>query len=212
MKEHKSALLVVDMQNGFIDESELPVPGGRDIVPIINQLMPLFEVVVATQDWHPPDHGSFHTRHEDAQPYQMGELGGRPQIMWPVHCVRGTKGAEFIPEIKEAYFQAVIRKGLDPEVDSYSTFYDNFHRNPSGLRGYLEERGVNRVFLAGLALDFCVRYSARDALELTDEVYVVEDATRGVEAESIAATKKEFQEKGIRLIASDRVAGLLNRE
>ncbi len=212
MKNQKSALLVVDIQNGFVEESELPVPDGRRVVPIINELMPLFEVVVATQDWHPPRHGSFYTQHEGAEPYQMGELGGKPQIMWPVHCVGGTRGAEFIPEIKKEYFQAIIRKGLDPEIDSYSTFYDNFHRNPSGLQGYLEERGVERIFIAGLAFDFCVRYSALDALEFTSEVYVIEDATRGVDEDSIAETKKEFKEKGIRLIRSAQVPALLGRE
>ena len=205
----KAALLVVDMQNGFVDESELPVPGGREIVGAINRLMPLFPVVVATQDWHPPDHGSFCTRHPGARPYDLGELSGRPQILWPVHCVQGTRGADFIPELEVKYLQAVIRKGMDPEVDSYSTFYDNFHRNPSGLKGYLIERGVGPVFLAGLALDYCVLYSARDALEFTSEIYVIEDACRGVTAETIRAAREEMLGKGIKVIREADVAGVL---
>lgn len=209
MGEKIPALLVVDMQNGFVDESELAVPGGREIVPIINRLMPLFPVVVATQDWHPYRHGSFYTEHPESQPYDMGELGGEPQVLWPVHCVQGSSGADFIPEIRTEYFQAIIRKGMDPRVDSYSTFYDNHHQNPSGLKGYLLERGVNVVFLAGLAFDYCVRYSARDAREFTSEIYVIEDATRGVTEETIRETKEEFKENGIRLVQSGKVEGML---
>lgn len=201
-KFERTALLVVDIQNGFIEESELPVPGGKEVIPIINRLMPLFPVVVASQDWHPAGHGSFYTRHPGAQPYDMGELGGSPQILWPVHCVQGTRGAEFAPGIKTEYFQAIIHKGMDPGVDSYSVFYDNHHQNPSGLKGYLQERGVDRIFLAGLAFDYCVRFSALDALEFTDQVYVIEDACRGVAPETIGETKREFKEKGIRLIKS----------
>jgi nicotinamidase/pyrazinamidase len=204
------ALLVVDMQNGFIQESELAVPGGREIVPVINRLLPLFPVVVATQDWHPPHHGSFYSQHPGARPYTVGELGGEPQVLWPVHCVQGTFGADFIPEIKAEYFQAVIRKGLDPAVDSYSTFYDNHHQNPSGLKGYLRERGVEVIFLAGLALDYCVRYSARDAREFISEIYVIADATRGVAEETIRETKEEFKQNGVHLIQSVEVDGLLS--
>jgi len=209
MKGKIPVLLVVDMQNGFVDETELAVPGGREIVPIINRLMPLFPVVVATQDWHPYRHGSFYTEHPGAAPYDMGELGGMPQVLWPVHCVQGSAGADFIGEIRTEYFQAIIRKGMDPRVDSYSTFYDNHHQNPSGLKGYLRERGVNVIFLAGLALDYCVRYSARDARELTSEIYVIEDATRGVAEETIKETKAEFDKEGIKLIRSEQVEKML---
>ena len=209
MKKSDAVLLVVDMQNGFVEESELPVSGGREIIPVINRLMPLFPVVVASQDWHPPDHGSFHTQHPGAAPYDLGSLGGKPQVLWPVHCVQGTRGAAFIPEIKDEYFQAIVRKGLDPGVDSYSVFYDNHHQNPSGLKGYLLERGVGVVFLAGLAFDYCVRFSALDALEFTSEIYVIEDATRGVAEETMAEAKKEFKEKGIRLIRAREVESIL---
>jgi len=211
MAIERPALLVVDIQNGFVEESELPVPGAREIIPIINRLMPLFPVVVASQDWHPPDHGSFHTRHPGAAPYDLGRLGGMPQVLWPVHCVQGTRGSAFAPGIKTEYFQAVIRKGLDPKVDSYSVFYDNHHQNPSGLQGYLRERGVGSVFLAGLALDYCVRYSAADALELTSRVFVIEDACRGVSGDTVAEAMAEFREKKIRVISSAEVGGLLRR-
>lgn len=209
MSKNRPSLLVVNIQNGFIEESELPVPGGREIIPIINHLMPLFPVVVASQDWHPPEHGSFHVHHPGSAPYDLGRLGGQPQVLWPVHCIQGTRGAAFAPGIKTEYFQAVIRKGLDPEVDSYSVFYDNHHQNPSGLKGYLRERGVDSIFLAGLAFDYCVRYSALDALEITSEVYAIEDACRGVADETIAETKREFEEKGIRLIRAEEVPGLI---
>ncbi len=118
MSVNKPALLVVDIQNGFIDESELPVPGGKEIIPIINRLMPFFPVVVASQDWHPAGHGSFHIHHPGAKPYDIGRLGGQSQVLWPVHCVQGTRGADFAPGIKTEYFQAVIRKGMDQSVDS----------------------------------------------------------------------------------------------
>ncbi len=203
------ALLVVDIQNGFVEESELPVPGGGELIEPINKLMPLFPVVVATQDWHPPDHGSFYTRHRGAKPYEMGELGGEPQVLWPVHCVAGTRGADFVEGLKVEYLQAVIRKGMDPEVDSYSTFYDNFHRNPSGLRGYLRERGVDAIFLAGLAFDYCVLYSARDALEFTSEIYVIEDACRAVSPDTAAAAREEMISKNINLLKIGDVVNLL---
>lgn len=206
---NRTALLVVDIQNGFIEESELPVPGAREVIPVINRLMPLFDLVVASQDWHPAEHGSFHTQHPGASPYEMGTLGGKEQILWPVHCVQGTRGAQFAPGIRTEYFQAVIRKGMDPAVDSYSVFYDNHHLNPSGLKGYLKERGAGRIFLAGLAFDFCVRYSALDALEFTSEIFVIEDACRGVAEDSVAETKRVFGEKGIRLVRSSEVQSLL---
>lgn len=212
MREMVPALLVVDMQNGFVEETELAIPGGREIVPIINRLMPLFPVVVASQDWHPPHHGSFYTQHPQAKPYDLGELGGKPQVLWPVHCVQGTPGADFIPEIKTEYFQAIIRKGLDPEVDSYSVFYDNHHQNPSGLKSYLLERGVGVIFFAGLAFDYCIRYSALDALEFTSEIYVIEDATRGVAEETVKETREEFEKKKIRLVQSEELPGLISNQ
>ena len=199
-----AALIVVDVQNGFI-ERELPVAGGAEVIPVINRLMPLFPVVVASQDWHPAHHGSFASRHPGRQPFELGELSGLPQVLWPDHCVQGTPGADFHPELLTGYFQAIIRKGMDPKVDSYSTFYDNHRHNPSGLTGLLKARGVTQVYLCGLALDYCVRYSAIDALEVSAQVFVIEDACRSVAPSSDAEARAELQARGIRLITSAEV-------
>jgi nicotinamidase/pyrazinamidase len=202
------ALLVIDVQNGFISEArELPVPGGADVIPVINALLPHFPVRVATQDWHPPDHGSFASRHPGAKPFDQGTLGGQPQTFWPDHCVQGTRGAELHPGLDQARVQAVIRKGMDPRADSYSGFSDNSGRNPTGLDGYLRSRGVSSIYLAGLALDYCVRWSALDARRLLPgvAVSVVVDATRPVEAKTGAEALAELAKAGVGLVRSDEV-------
>lgn len=201
-----AALLVIDVQNGFIDR-ELPVAGGAEVVPLINRLMPLFEVVVASQDWHPADHGSFSSQHEGTQPFQLGMLSGAPQVLWPDHCVQGTPGAAFHPELRTGYFQAIIRKGMDARVDSYSVFYDNHRHNPSGLTGLLRARGVERIYVCGLAFDYCVLFSAVDALEVTSEVYVIDDACRSVSPVSDAEARQTMALKGIRILSSAEVLG-----
>ncbi len=209
-----SALLVIDVQNGFISEpGELPVAGGADVIPVINALLPHVPVRVATQDWHPPNHGSFASRHPGAKPFQEGILGGLPQIFWPDHCVQGTRGAELHPALDQTKIQAVIRKGMDPGTDSYSGFSDNAGRNPTGLDGYLRARGVTRIYLAGLALDYCVRWSALDARRLLPEaeVAVIVDATRPVDAKSGAEALRELAEAGIRLVSSKEVLAGIER-
>ncbi len=202
------ALLVVDVQNGFISEpNELPVEGGVEVIAIINSLLPLFPIVVATQDWHPRDHGSFASRHPGMKPFDRGTLAGIPQTFWPDHCVQGTRGAELHPDLEQARFQAIIRKGLDPEVDSYSGFSDNAGRNPTGLDGYLRSRGTNRLFLAGLTLDYCVRWSALDARRLLPEVdvLVIEDATRPVDPRTGSEAVSELARAGVRIVAAREV-------
>lgn len=201
-----AALIVVDVQNGFI-ERELPVAGGAEVVPLINQLMPRFPVVVASQDWHPAHHGSFASQHAGRQPFELGTLSGQPQVLWPDHCVQGTAGAEFHPALQSGYFQAIIRKGMDPKVDSYSTFYDNHRHNPSGLTGLLKARGVQKIFVCGLAFDYCVRYSALDALEVCAEVFVIEDACRSVAAPSDAEARAAFAAHGVKLVTTATVLG-----
>ncbi len=199
----ESALLVVDVQNGFISEkSELPVPGGAEVVPIINSLLRRFPIRVATQDWHPKNHGSFASRHPGKKPFDAGTLGGLPQTLWPDHCVQGTPGAEFHPALDQALFQAVFRKGSDPAVDSYSGFSDNAGRNPTGLDGYMRARGVKRLYIAGLALDYCVRWSALDARRLLPEVevLVIVDATRPVDPKTGATALRELERAHVRLI------------
>ena len=209
-----AALLVIDVQNGFISEArELPVPGGAEVIPVINALLPHVPVRVATQDWHPPDHGSFASQHPGAKPFDRGMLGGLPQTYWPDHCVRGTRGAELHPGLHQALLQAVIRKGMDPGTDSYSGFSDNAGKNPTGLDGYLRSRGVSAVYIAGLALDYCVRWSALDARRLLPgvEVFVVVDATRPVDPGTGAEALEELPTAGVRLVLSDEVLAGIER-
>jgi nicotinamidase/pyrazinamidase len=177
-----AALLVVDLQNGFVSEpDELPVEGATAIIPIVDRLVPRFAVRIASQDWHPHDHGSFASRHPGVQPFDRGTLAGVDQVFWPDHCVQGTRGAAFHPDFDLRPIQAIFRKGMDPEADSYSVFADNAGRNPTGLDGYLRARGVVELVLVGLALDYCVLFTARDARRLLPDlqVTVVLDATRG---------------------------------
>lgn len=205
-----AALLVVDVQNGFISETdELPVPGGAEVVPVINALLPRFAVRIATQDWHPPGHGSFASAHAGARPFDRGELDGISQIFWPDHCIQGTRGAEFHPGLQVKEIQAVIRKGYDPRVDSYSGFSDNAGRNPTGLDGYLKARGVKRLYVSGLALDYCVRYSALDARRLLPdlETYLVRDATRPVAADTGREAEEEMARAGVKRIDSGLLLG-----
>lgn len=205
VEEAGPALLVVDLQNGFISEpGELPVAGGAEVVPVVNSLLSRFAVRVATQDWHPPGHGSFASAHPGARPFDRGTLAGLPQIYWPDHCVQGTRGAELHPDLRAGEIQAVIRKGYDPLADSYSGFSDNAGRNPTGLDGYLKARGVRHLYIAGLTLDYCVRYSALDARRLLPEVetYVILDATRPVEDATGREALEEMARAGVRLTTS----------
>lgn len=176
-----NALLVVDVQNDFLPGGALAVPDGDRVVPVINALMPRFDRVVATQDWHPPSHGSFAANHPGTKPGDVVELDGLQQILWPVHCVPGTPGAKLAPGLDRSRIEAVFRKGTDPRVDSYSAFFDNAHRRSTGLGEWLRDRGVEDVYLCGLALDYCVLYSALDAATLGFRTTVIEDATRGIE-------------------------------
>ncbi len=204
----RDALLVVDIQHGFIDAlDELPVPGASEVIPIINRLLPLFGVRAASQDWHPPGHGSFASRHPGAKPFELGELGGVQQIYWPDHCVAGTRGAAFHPELETRLIQAIFRKGMDPLVDSYSVFNDNARRNPTGLQGYLANLRVRRLAIAGLALDYCVRWSGLDAIRLLPgvEVIVVVDACRPVSAATGEEALREMERAGVRLVTSTEI-------
>ena len=174
-------LLIIDVQNDFIAGGTLPVPGGEAVVPIINGLQAGFDLVVATQDWHPPEHGSFAANHPGKQPGDTVELAGLPQTLWPVHCVQETPGAEFAPGLDQTCWEYVCRKGTDPGVDSYSGFFDNGHRVATGLENFLRMRGVEELWLAGLATDYCVKYTALDARAAGFRVHLIEDACRGVE-------------------------------
>lgn len=199
-------LLVVDVQNDFCSGGALAVPHGEEVVPLINALARRFTHVVLTQDWHPRGHLSFASSHAGAQPFQSIALPYGPQVLWPDHCVQGTAGAEFHARLDVPHAELIVRKGYTREIDSYSAFYENDHATPTGLAGYLRERGLRCVFLAGLAFDFCVRYSAEDARRLGFEAVVIEDACRGIDLDgSVAATHAALAAAGVACIGADEV-------
>lgn len=205
------ALIVVDVQNDFCPGGALPVPRGDEVVPVINRVMPLFPLVVATQDWHPPDHCSFAANHPGKQPGEVVEINGVPQILWPVHCVQGTPGAEFHPQLDTRHFRSVFRKGTDPTIDSYSGFYDNARRRATGLHEYLQEHGVTRIFVVGLATDYCVKWTCLDGVELGYQTFLIEDACRGVELMpgDVARSLKQLREAGATIVSSADLNSIL---
>mgnify|MGYP001099729636 CR=1 FL=1 len=177
-------LLVIDVQNDFCGGGALAVPHGDDVVPVINRLAAHFAHVALTQDWHPRGHISFASSHKGKEPLQTIALPYGEQILWPDHCIPGTKGAEFHPDLDTTSAEVIIRKGFNPAIDSYSAFYENDHKTSTGLAGYLRSRGLERLFMVGLATDFCVLYSALDARKEGFEVFVIEDAVRGIDIEA----------------------------
>jgi nicotinamidase/pyrazinamidase len=197
----KDVLLVVDVQNDFCSGGRLAVPRGEEVVPVINELASEFAHVVLTQDWHPAGHHSFASSHPGKKPYETIELAYGSQILWPDHCVQDTEGAELHSELRIPHAELVLRKGYHREIDSYSAFYENDHKTHTGLAGYLRERGFGRVFLAGLAFDFCVRFSAEDARREGFGVAVVENACRGIDIDgSVRATRAALEQLGIRWV------------
>ncbi|MFA6914877.1 MAG: bifunctional nicotinamidase/pyrazinamidase [Parachlamydiales bacterium] len=199
-----NALIVVDVQNDFLPGGTLAINEGHRIIPGINQLVTLpFNVIVATKDWHPPNHGSFAAN----QGKLVGEtiyLNGIKQILWPTHCVQGTKGAEFAPELDAAHFHKVFYKGVDPKIDSYSCFFDNGHKQTTGLGDYLKSKNVTKVYFAGLATDYCVKYSVFDAVQLGFEAYIVNDVCCGIDvhADDCSHALEEMRQAGARVINS----------
>jgi nicotinamidase/pyrazinamidase len=202
----QDVLLVVDVQNDFCPEGRLAVPRGHEVVPLINRLAARFKHVVLTQDWHPVGHLSFASAHPGRQPYETIEVSYGTQILWPDHCVQVSPGAELRQDLKIAHAQLILRKGYHRDIDSYSAFYENDRKTHTGLAGYLRERGLARVFLAGLAYDFCVRYSCEDARHEGFDVVVVEDACRGIDVDgSMRATRRAFDVLGVRSVSVDVV-------
>ena len=192
------ALIVIDVQNGFCPGGNLAVPDGDAIVPGVNALMDDFALIVLTQDWHPAGHASFASSHEGRAPYDVVEMPYGPQVLWPDHCVIGTPDAAFHPDLAVDRAHAIVRKGWNPAVDSYSAFFENDHETPTGLEGYLRTRGVTGVTLAGLATDFCVNFSALDAARLGFGVTVVEGLTRAIDLDgSLAAARAAWRETGV---------------
>jgi nicotinamidase/pyrazinamidase len=200
-------LLVVDVQNDFCTGGRLAVAGGDQVIPIIHKIAPLFEHIIFTQDWHPPNHQSFASAHPGKRPFEQMRLSYGEQTLWPDHCVQGSKGAEFHPGLHLPQAELILRKGFRPQIDSYSAFFENDRATATGLAGYLRERNLTRVFLAGLAYDYCVAYSALDARRLGIPVVVVRDACRAIDLNgSVAATEAQFAAAGVTLSESPAIA------
>lgn len=196
------ALIIVDVQNDFTTGGRLAVDGGEEIIPLVNRIQDEFELIVATQDWHPQDHKSFASNHPGKDPFDKILLNGLEQVLWPDHCVQGTHGAAFHAALRMNRVAAIFRKGMASSVDSYSGFYDNGRLRSTGLAGYLRECKVNEVFVAGLAADYCVYYTARDALAEGFQSNLIEDATRPISAEGFAKAKEDLLRSGAKVIES----------
>lgn len=194
------ALLLIDIQNDFLPGGALAVPNGDKILDTVNKLQDHFDLVVATQDWHPANHKSFATQHEGKRVFDTIELHGLKQVLWPDHCVQGTNGAAFSPKLWMNRVEAIFRKGTDTSIDSYSGFYDNGHLKSTGLADYLKGKGVTEVYLVGLAGDYCVYFSAKDAIDEGFQTYLIEDAIRSIDKDNFEKAKKDITNKGGKLI------------
>lgn len=197
------ALIIVDIQNDFVTGGKLEVPNGEQIIPLVNTLSQNFKLVVATQDWHPQQHKSFASNHPGRNAFDVIKLGGLDQVLWPDHCVQASRGAEFHPLLVTHHVEAIFRKGMDPEIDSYSGFYDNGHKKSTGLSGYLKERKVESVYVCGLAADYCVSFTVRDALQLGFKTFLLEDATRAINNDGFEKAKHEILSLGGIVMNSD---------
>ncbi len=203
----KSALIVVDVQNCFVDGGTLPVKGGAEIVPVINNLAAAFENVVMTQDWHTPGHASFASAHSGKKPFDTAQLPYGTQVLWPDHCVQGSDDAALVSGLKLPHAELIIRKGFHKDVDSYSAFEEADRKTSTGLAAYLKARGIDTVFICGLATDFCVAWTAMDARKAGFTAYVVEDAARGIDLNgSLAEAWKQMTAAGVKRIKSSDVS------
>jgi len=200
-------LLVIDVQIDFCPGGRLAVPHGDEVVPLINRIARRIKHVVLTQDWHPQEHLSFASAHPGRKPFESVTVPYGTQVLWPDHCVQGTRGAEFHPDLRIPHAELILRKGFRPAIDSYSAFHENDRKTRTGLAGYLRERGLTRVLLAGLALDYCVRYSAEDAVRAGFATTVIVDACRGIDGDgSVAETHRSFAALGVVSVNADAVA------
>ena len=201
--DSNDVLIVSDVQNDFCPGGALAVADGEAVIETIHRIAPLFEHIVLTQDWHPTGHSSFATSHAGKRPFEQIELSYGQQTLWPEHCIQGSKGAQFHSALHLPRAELILRKGFDPAIDSYSAFFENDRTTPTGLAGYLEERDLTRVFLAGLAYDFCVGYSALDARRLGLPAFILRDACRAIDLNnSIAKIEAEFARAGVSVIDS----------
>ena len=198
-------LIVIDAQNDFMPGGSLAVLDGNKIVPIINRIQDQFDLVVASQDWHPQDHISFASNHPGKNIFDEIEIHGQPQTLWPDHCVQNTEGALFHPDLQTARWEAIFRKGTDPGIDSYSAFYDNGHKKSTGLTGYLKEKGATQIYICGLAADICVYYSIYDALKEGFAVFLIDDASKPINQDTYHSQKEELTDLGVQIITSDQI-------
>jgi len=196
------ALLLIDIQNDFIPGGALAVPEGDQIIAVVNQLQNQFDLVVATQDWHPEHHKSFASSHPGKQTFEKIDLDGLEQVLWPDHCKQGSRGAALAPGLHLQKVEAIFRKGTDLDIDSYSGFYDNGHRKNTGLAAYLRGRNISEIYLAGLAGDYCVYFSAKDARQEGFTTYVIDDAIRAINKEDYQKAKADIVQKGGKIINS----------
>lgn len=199
------ALIVVDIQNDFVTGGALAVTGGDEIISVVNKLQDSFDLVVATQDWHPADHKSFASNHKGKKPFETIILHGMDQVLWPDHCIQGSVGAELHKDLKLNKVEAIFRKGMDADIDSYSGFYDNGYKKSTGLAGYLRERKVKKLYVCGLAADYCVFYTAKDALKENFDTYVIEDATRAIDVNGFDIAKDEILSLGGQIINTENL-------
>lgn len=198
-------LVIIDAQNDFMPGGSLPVPHGDEIVSVINDLQPKFNLVVASQDWHPQNHISFASNHPGKSVFDRIEIGEQTQTLWPDHCVQDTPGARFHPALETHRWEAIFRKGTDPNIDSYSAFYDNGHLKSTGLAGYLKEKGASQLFFCGLAADICVSYSIFDAVKEGFACFFIEDASRALDTEGFKKIKKKMVHHGIQIVNSGEI-------
>lgn len=203
----KKALLIVDVQNDFCPGGALAVENGDQIIPVINQLANQFEVIIQTQDWHPAGHSSFASSHAGKDPYETIEVNYGEQVLWPDHCIQGTEGASFHPDLDTTNAQLIIRKGFRPEIDSYSAFYENDDTTVTGLKGYLNNRSIDTLYVCGLATDFCVKWSVIDGLNEGFKVSVIEDAVAGIDLDgSVNQAWDEMAKAGAKRVHSSQIS------
>jgi nicotinamidase/pyrazinamidase len=200
------ALLIVDVQNDFCPGGALEVPGGDQIIPVINALSNTFDSVIQTQDWHPEGHSSFASSHSDKEPFETIEMPYGTQVLWPDHCVQGSGGADFHPDLETNRSQLIVRKGFRKEIDSYSAFFENDDKTSTGLTGYLRERDIDTLYAVGLATDFCVKWSVLDGIKEGFDLFVVEDAVKGIDIDgSVDQAWSEMLGAGAQKVSSEEL-------
>lgn len=199
------ALVIIDIQNDFCPGGSLEVPGGDEIIPVINKIQNSFDLVVATQDWHPADHVSFASNHQGKNIYDKINLFGEEQVLWPDHCVQNSYGAQIHSGLDQKMIEAIFRKGMDPQIDSYSGFFDNGHKKKTGIAGYLKDKGALTLFFCGLASDICVYFSIRDALDLNLTSVLIEDASKPLDYKNFYRIKDELIKRSVEIINSNDI-------